>query len=217
MTDAARTLVIDTATAACSIALIAGGTVIAAQHREVGRGHAEQLLPMIADLPDGGRAGHILVDVGPGSFTGLRVGIAAARGLALGWGARVQGYSSLSLIAAAALAAGREGEIAVMLEGGHGEVFMQAFAAGPRPLDALASLKPEAAIAALAGRHPVGNGVRWLQQVAPDLDGTPALPCAADAPLLPHALATLPPRPLYGRAPDAKLPGGRTPDGGVRA
>ena len=208
----ARTLVIDTATAACSIALIEDGRTIAAEHREVGRGHAEQLIPMIAALPDGGRAGRILVDVGPGSFTGLRVGIAAARALALGWGASVAGYSSLSLLAAAAFAEGRAGAVAAMLEGGHGEVFVQSFAAGPVPLNDLASLKPDAVIAALGDRYPVGNGIRWLQQVAPDLAGTPALPNARDVLLLPKALVALPPRPLYGRAPDAKLPGGRVPE-----
>jgi len=207
-----RTLVIDTATAACSIALIEGGCIVAAEHREVGRGHAEQLIPMIAALPDGGRADHILVDVGPGSFTGLRVGIAAARALAIGWGASVAGYSSLSLLAAAAFAKGRAGAVAAMLEGGHGEVFVQSFAAGPVPLNDLASLKPDAAIADLGDRYPVGNGVRWLQQVAPDLAGTPALPNARDVLLLPEALVALPPRPLYGRAPDAKLPGGRVPE-----
>jgi tRNA threonylcarbamoyladenosine biosynthesis protein TsaB len=56
---------------------------------------------MIAGLPGQGRAARILVDVGPGSFTGVRVGLAAARGLAIGWGAEVAGYSSLALLAAA--------------------------------------------------------------------------------------------------------------------
>src|SRR3546814_5856504 len=85
MTIMALTLVIDTATAACSVALIDDGRAVADRHEIVGRGHAERLLPMIAELPGGGRADEILVDVGPGSFTGTRVGIAAARGLAVGW------------------------------------------------------------------------------------------------------------------------------------
>ena len=89
-----RTLVIDTATAACSVALIAGDQVIDRRHEVVGRGHAERLVPMIAELglggPGGGRAERILVDCGPGSFTGIRVGIAAARGLAIGWGVPVE-------------------------------------------------------------------------------------------------------------------------------
>ena len=95
-----RTVVSETSTTAFSVALIEAGAVIARTHDVVGRGHAERLIPMIADLPDGGRADRILVDCGPGSFTGLRVGIAAARGLALGWGAEVAGFSSLAVIAA---------------------------------------------------------------------------------------------------------------------
>lgn len=200
-----RTLVIETATAACSVALIEGGAVIAERHEEVGRGHAERLIPMIAELPDGGRAGRILVDCGPGSFTGIRVGIAAARGLALGWGAEALGFSSLPLIAAAAFAVDPgSAELAVVLEGGHGEVFMASFDRHLAPTLAFASLKPEAALALLGGRAAVGNGVRHLAALDPALDLRPALPRAADAILLPPALTALPPRPIYGRAPDAK-------------
>ncbi len=202
-----RTLVIDTATAACSVALIENDRVIAARHDVVGRGHAERLVPMIADLPDGGRADDILVDVGPGSFTGIRVGIAAARGLALGWGASVRGYSSMALIAAAAFADGTSSPLAVLIEGGHGEVFMQGFTTSPlEPSDALASLRPDAALAALAGRTAVGSGVRWLIPLDSTLSESALLPDASRAHLLPPALTGLPPRPLYGRAPDAKLP-----------
>ena len=73
----------------------------------------------------------------------------------------------------------------------------------------LVSLKPEAALAALGGRRAVGSGVRRLVPLDPALDAEEALPDAADAVLLPDALADLPPRPLYGRAPDAKIPAPR--------
>ena len=207
-----RTLVIDTATVACSVALIDGGTRVARAHEVVSRGHAERLLPMIAALPDGGRADHILVDVGPGSFTGIRVGIAAARGLALGWGATIGGYSSLALIALKAFAGrGDRTPFTVAIEGGHGEVFMQAFADQPfRALDALQSLRPDAAMARLAGGIVLGGGVRWLADLpARQNGGADWLPDASLAIGLPGALRSLPPSPLYGRAPDAKLPAPR--------
>ncbi len=196
----ARTLVIETATAACSVALIEDGVVVAHAHEVVGRGHAERLVPMIAGLPDGGRADAILVDCGPGSFTGIRVGIAAARGLGLGWGVPVQGFSSLPLVAAAAFAADPGcTRLAVVLEGGHGEVFMQPFAAPLSPLADFASLTPADAVARIDALPPVGNGVRFL-----DLPGREALPDAANVALLPPDFTALPPRPIYGRAPDAK-------------
>ena len=199
-----RTLIIETSTTACSVALIEAGAVIARAHDVVGRGHAERLIPMIADLPDGGRADRILVDCGPGSFTGVRVGIAAARGLALGWGAEIAGFSSLPLIAAAAFSKRPTHDIAVVMEGGHGEVFMQAFSADLSPRTDMVSLRPDAALAALAGRRAVGNGVRWLAALDPALDLTEALPDAAAAILLPDSLTAMPPSPIYGRAPDAK-------------
>ena len=168
MPDAPLTLVIETATAACSVALIHDGAVVAQHHEEVGRGHAERLIPMIAELPDGGRADRILVDCGPGSFTGIRVGIAAARGLALGWGVPVTGFSSLPLIAAAGFATDPAvPALAVVLEGGHGEVFMQAFTRPLAETGPFASLKPEAALAALAGHAAIGNGIVAIVLLAP--------------------------------------------------
>lgn len=199
-----RTLVIETATAACSVALIDGGAVIAQTHEVVGRGHAERLVPMIAALPDGGRAAAILVDCGPGSFTGIRVGIAAARGLALGWGARLTGYSSLDLLAAAAFADGGSDDLAIVLEGGHGEIFMQGFAMPFRATGPFASLRPDAALAQLAGRRAVGSGVRFLSALDPTVQTDERLPDAADAMLLPPQSTALAPTPIYGRAPDAK-------------
>ncbi|WP_242138443.1 tRNA (adenosine(37)-N6)-threonylcarbamoyltransferase complex dimerization subunit type 1 TsaB [Sphingomonas sp. TREG-RG-20F-R18-01] len=201
-----RTLVIETATAACSVALIAQQRVIARRHEVVGRGHAERLIAMIAELPDGGRAPCILVDCGPGSFTGIRVGIAAARGLALGWGASLHGYSSLALIAAAAFDSTTGcSDLAVVLEGGHGEVFMQGFAAPLRATAPFTSLRPEAALAAVSADLPLfGNGVRFMTALDASRMSTDMLPDAAHATLLPSQFATLSPVPIYGRAPDAK-------------
>src|SRR6476469_9501247 len=111
-------LVIDSATAACSAALIGpDGEIIGQSHEIVGRGHAERLLPMIGDLLAGRVPDAILVDCGPGSFTGVRVGLAAAHGLAIGWKVPIAGYSSTALIAAAAARSG----VTVAMAGGHGE------------------------------------------------------------------------------------------------
>lgn len=206
-----KTLVIETSTAACSVALLESGAVIARCHDVVGRGHAERLIPMIAELPEGGRADRILVDCGPGSFTGIRVGIAAARALAFGWGAEVHGFSALPLVAAAAFAGRRDAaDLAVVLEGGHGEVFLQLFTRDPFAAPApFASLRPDAALAALGDRPAFGNGVRHLAALSPALDLTETLPDAATAILLGETFATLPARPIYGRAPDAKPPAAR--------
>src|SRR3546814_10196014 len=87
----------------------------------VWRGHAGRLIPMICELLQGRRPGRILVDCGPGSFTGVRVGIAAARALALGWQVPVSGYSAMTLIAASGFSIHDGHAIAVVMAGGHGD------------------------------------------------------------------------------------------------
>jgi tRNA threonylcarbamoyl adenosine modification protein YeaZ len=195
-------LVIDSATAACSAALLGeDGGVIDQRHEIVGRGHAERLVPMIADLLGGRVPASILVDCGPGSFTGVRVGLAAAHGLAIGWKVTLAGYSSLALIAAAS----GETQVAVALVGGHGELFVQSYGGEPiAPLDALRSLAPADAAAAVSADLVLGSGAEALVAARGSGRWRDALPRAADARLLPLALRSLAPRPIYGRAPDAK-------------
>jgi tRNA threonylcarbamoyl adenosine modification protein YeaZ len=195
-------LVIDTATAACSAALIEDGRLIDERHELVGRGHAERLVPMVEALLAGRRPEAILVDCGPGSFTGVRVGLAAAHGMAIGWGVPLAGYSSMAAVAAAA---GAGGEIAVALEGGHGQLFVQTFGEEVmRPLDTLRSLTPEEAGAAISAHRVAGSGATALVAARGSGEPVDALPRAADARLLPSPLRSLAPRPIYGRAPDAK-------------
>lgn len=193
-------LVIDSATAACSVALIDGPRLIDERYELIGRGHAERLLPMIAELLGARRPSSILVDCGPGSFTGVRVGLAAAHGLAIGWRVPLAGYSSLALIAAAA---GLDG-VGVALHGGHGQLFVQSYGRDLLPLDELRSLPPDEAAASVTADLVLGSGAESLVNARGSGAAQDALPRAADARLLPLPLRSLPPRPIYGRAPDAK-------------
>ncbi|WP_420142680.1 tRNA (adenosine(37)-N6)-threonylcarbamoyltransferase complex dimerization subunit type 1 TsaB [Sphingomonas sp.] len=207
-------LVIETATAACSAALLDGARVRAARHEVVGRGHAERLVPMIGEvLAEAGlaRADTILVDCGPGSFTGIRVGLAAARALGLAWGVPVAGYSALALIAAQLgedAADEREAQVGVAIPGGHGELFVQRFARRPvlAALTPVRSLPPAEAAAAVPDALVLGAGAAALIAARGQGEARDSLPDAAQAWRLPPALATLAPSPLYGRAPDAALP-----------
>ena len=143
------TLAIDCATEACSVALFDGSERIAGEYRILGRGHAEQLVPMIAALPGKGRAQRIAVATGPGSFTGVRVGLAAARALAFAWQAELVGYPTLALIAAMAQARAAPCPLAVVTTGGHGEWFVQRFDSKGLAVGEVASCKPGDAV----GQH----------------------------------------------------------------
>jgi tRNA threonylcarbamoyl adenosine modification protein YeaZ len=197
-------LVIDTATAACSVALLKDNVVVAESHDVVGRGHAERLMPMIAALPGGGRADTILVDCGPGSFTGVRVGVAAARALGLGWGVPVRGFSATTSMAATAAAESGAESIAIAMIGGHGELFVQRFSAIPcAPLTALQSLPPEEAAASVPEHDVHGSGAAALVAARGWGMAIAALPFAMDVTRLPSVAANLPPQPIYGRGADA--------------
>lgn len=204
-----RRLIIDTATRACSVALFDGDDCVAASYADIGRGHAERLVPMIAELPDRGRADAIHVNVGPGSFTGIRVGISAARALALAWGAECHGYGCLNLVAAMARA-GQALAVDVVMAGGHGEFYVQSFDPAGLARTPPVSMPPDIAAKECVAPLVAGDVAAKLIDVRGHGQAVDIVPDARQW----LAIATMPPvtaRPLYVRSPDAKLPGGLTP------
>ena len=196
-------LVIDTSTAACTAALFdEAGACLANRSEVIGRGHAERLVPMIEELMAGRSAHHILVGAGPGSFTGIRVGIAAAQGLGIGWNAAVSGLSSLALLAAGGES---DGMIAAAMDGGHGELFLQEFdGQSLEPSSEFVSLPAAAAAEACTADIVIGPGAAKLVEARGWGTAIAGWPQAENAARLPESLRNLPPRPLYGRAPDAR-------------
>ncbi|MGV3554314.1 MAG: tRNA (adenosine(37)-N6)-threonylcarbamoyltransferase complex dimerization subunit type 1 TsaB [Croceibacterium sp.] len=202
------TLAIECATAACSAALFEDGVLVEGRFDVLGRGHAERLVPMIAALPGKGRAARILVSLGPGSFTGVRIGLATARALGLAWGSQVLGYPTLALVAAMARAQ-RPGEpVSVCTTGGHGEWFVQNFGPDGTPDGELLSLPPRHAAAACHHAIIAGSQAQAAAEILePGRDVLELLPDARQANLLPEREIVAQLSPIYGRPPDAKLPG----------
>lgn len=198
-------LAFDTSSAACTAALFdETGACLAQRDELIGRGHAERLVPMIAELMAGRRADRILVGVGPGSFTGIRVAIAAAHGLAIGWNADLKGMSSLALLAAGA---GGGDEVAAAVAGGHGELFIQQFdTATVEPVSGLLNLAPADAARATTAQLVVGSGARALVDARGWGEAREFWPSAANALRLAPSQRLLAPRPVYARAPDARVP-----------
>ena len=199
-----RTLVIDTATRACSVAFFTDGRLVASHYEVIGRGHAERLLPMIADLPHRGQGDQIVVNVGPGSFTGIRVGVAAARALGFAWGVPVSGYGCLTLVAAMARA-GSAIAVDVVMTGGHGEYFFQSFNNLGLAIAPAASLSPALITANANAELIAGDLAADLQIMLDNRSVVDVLPNAASWHLITD-VAPLVASPVYGRAPDAKMP-----------
>jgi tRNA threonylcarbamoyl adenosine modification protein YeaZ len=199
-----RTLVIDSASEACSVALVEGGRVLDFRHEIIGRGHAERLVPLIAELADGGRADAIAVGCGPGSFAGVRIGVAAARALALGWQIRARGFSTPALVAAGAAEEIAEADGAlIVMEGGHGQWFVQSFAADLSPRGGVQSLLPDAAVRSGEGLV-VGNRADAFVALRGSGRALAMLPDARAFARLPASAIFDDPSPIYGRAPDAR-------------
>jgi tRNA threonylcarbamoyladenosine biosynthesis protein TsaB len=216
-----RVLAIDTALAACSAAVLdtEHGGIVAAESLPMTRGHAEALMPLVARVMD--QAGlaftdldRVAVTTGPGSFTGLRVGIAAARGIALATGKSAVGLSTLFAYAAPQMAADDRIPVVAAIDARHGHVYLQVFGPGGRTPSAprLAPLREAVQAASAAPACIVGSAA---QSVAAGLSQADAEPAAVDARPAPDIAwvarigaglpeGQSPPKPQYLRAPDAQ-------------
>lgn len=208
-----RLMVIDTALGACTAAVFEDDQPLAVRQEVMSKGHQERLGGLARDamaasgltFDDLDRIG---VTVGPGSFTGLRVGLAFALGLGAALDRPVVGVSALDALAAD----GGPGLVLAAIDARRGQVYARLFRDG-RPLDEARALSLDEARAAIAlerlADEPVrliGSGAALLVQDDCDIDDRPAPSPEALARLTQAASADEPARPLYLRAPDATPP-----------
>jgi tRNA threonylcarbamoyladenosine biosynthesis protein TsaB len=203
-------LLIDTCLGACQVGLFDGERLIAGASEAMERGHQERLAPMAADLMASAGAAFgdldlVIVTIGPGSFTGLRVGLAFARGISLASGAPLAGIGTL-----AALTAGADGVAAGVIDARRGQIYVEAFEAG-RALSEPDILPIAEAAQRLRGVSRgrltlIGPGAALLAEALPDavVDPRPAPELAALGRLVETAEPTADVRPLYLRPPDAR-------------
>ncbi len=216
-----RVLAIDTALAACSAAVFDTdhGGILASESLPMVRGHAEALMPLVKRVMDQAGMGFAAIDriavtTGPGSFTGLRVGLAAARGIALAADKPAVGLSTLSVYAAPHMASDDSSPVVAAIDARHSHVYLQVFSPGGRTFSTprLASLNEAIAAAAEVPACIVGSAAL---AVADALSDSAARPVAIDARPAPDIawVARMgavvveeqsPPTPQYLRAADAQ-------------
>ena len=216
-------LALDAAAAACSVALLRNGRVLAYRESPMARGHAEALMPLVLEAMaatglDFADLEKIAVGVGPGSFTGIRIALAAARGIALAAGRPVMGIDSFNALAAAIpapLLAGHS--LLVVIESKRRELFGQYFDSHRQARGEALVLEPSALLKMRpAGPLLVaGDGAAHLP-AGPDMIQAPG-PGRPDARAIAQLAAEgrviLGAVPLYLRPPDVTLPPGEPPEG----
>lgn len=208
-------LAIDTAGVDCSAALYdsAAGKVLSVVSEAIGKGHAERLMAIIDEAL--ARAGlqmqainRIAVVIGPGSFTGIRVGVAAARGLALALGRESVGVTTLETLARSYLAEHPGRPVVAAMDAKRNEVYTQAFSADGQPLSEPAALSPEETSALVERLSAAATG-SWIDQPATamsdEFTGRDRFDIAMVARIGAEKTAGAQrPKPLYLRGPDAK-------------
>jgi tRNA threonylcarbamoyladenosine biosynthesis protein TsaB len=208
-------LALDTALECCSAAVLRGDDVLAVRSEPMVRGHQERLAPLIAELMDDAGVGfgdldRIGVTTGPGSFTGLRVGLAFAKGLVFALGKPVIGIGTLEALA---LSAPGPGLAAAVIDARREQIYLQAFRDGlpAAPPSALGLQDAVSALINMQSAGPssiVGPGASLLAEAFPE--AILIVRPSADPVALARQAAVVekvsPPEPLYLRAPDAKLP-----------
>jgi tRNA threonylcarbamoyladenosine biosynthesis protein TsaB len=215
-----RLLAIDTALDACAACVFdtAGGKILASESLAMTRGHAEALMPLIARVMDKADIAfseleRIAVTVGPGSFTGLRVGISAARGIALVAGKPAVGVSTLAAYAAPHIASEDAALIVVAIDAKHANVYLQVFGSAGRTILApqVATVRNAVRAAREGPARIIGSGAGLIAAEWPDAE-PPLLVDPAGAPAIEWVArlgaaarnTDVPPKPLYLRAPDAR-------------
>jgi tRNA threonylcarbamoyladenosine biosynthesis protein TsaB len=216
-------LALDTALDACAAGVldIDAGRLIAQESQAMKRGHAEALMPLIARVIKAAGIAfasldRIAVTTGPGSFTGLRVGLSAARGIALAAGKPVVGVTTLNAYAAPIVAENREQPVICAIDARHEHVYFQVVSGDGSSLirPRLAPIEEALGASRYGALHLVGNAARiladrWPVDAPPpfNVDAQPA-PDITWVAWLGAAVSpdTAPARQFYLRAPDAKLP-----------
>lgn len=205
-------LALDTAGVDCAAAVYDSGSdsVMGEVTETIGRGHAEHLMHVVDEALAKAGTGlsaieRVVVTVGPGSFTGIRIGVAAARGFALSLDIPAVGVTTLEVMAAAAGKQNPGKPVLAAIDAKREEIYLQAFSANGDPLDEARAVTVDEArtIAAAFDGIVTGTAVARLSD-APPAERPDAFPIAVVARLGAAKPVSEKPKPLYLRGPDAR-------------